>query len=192
MRIGLRSPIFLRKEPNTFTTGWLNSTEDGFFIPFLDFDGAGYEAVLEDVRFLQRRFDVGTMAVLVCDEQETPSGAVQGHYHAVAFTKFTLPELKELLSFSRCDEKYKTMWERTPERAHVLRLTAKRNADGKEFRPSMKLKEIVFANLPKRIASGAHVKCFSKLFGVPLAPRFGIDGSESIAMVNYPSLARRP
>ena len=181
------------KVPNCVTTGMTNVTGDRMFVPFFDYDRCELKSVLEDARYLQQKFNLGTMVVAVCTDRKTPVGTRIGNYHLIGFTRLELNELVEVLALSRCDRKYKEFGLTTPQRCWVLRIGSKFGILSKKVhRPAMKLLRVL-KDETNREASGAHVRFISKLFDIPLMREFKVeDGTKVVGLITYPTYAPEP
>ena len=189
-RVGDMRPM---KLPNCIATGMTNVTEDRMFVPFFDYDRTELNVVIEDARYLQSRFDLGTMVIAVCTDRRTPVGVRIGNYHLIGFTRLELNELRDVLAASRCDAKYKEYGLTTPQRCWVLRISSKISIGTKlVHRPAMKLLRVMRDDTECE-ASGAHMRFISKLFDIPLMRDFKReDGFKVVGLITYPTYAPGP
>ena len=89
------------KEPKVYTLGIASRCADGKHVIFLDYDGAKYEVVIEDIKALQEYYRLGNFYVFVTDKKGRK-------WHAICLDKFWLKEAYEIISSSSCDEAFKT------------------------------------------------------------------------------------
>lgn len=92
VRMGIRKVL---KEP---ITGITNRTQDGYYVPFLDYDSVPIEWVIEEIKELQRVMKLGELHIFRSSEES---------FHVVGFDKLTFKQYKMLLDKSSCDEQYK-------------------------------------------------------------------------------------
>lgn len=184
LKIGNRLLIIaLKRLPTAVTAGITNHTKDNYFLPFFDYDEVEYDVVLEDVDFFQKNFDVGTVVVTASSEEKELSGKLVGNYHVIGFTKFTFPEILQIIRLSRCDWKFKKGY-KFQQRCWVLRVLEKTDyKSGKDVKPAVKLKEVIASNT-KRQANFAMINFINKLFNLKL--RFSNhDSVEEVELINY-------
>jgi len=171
--------------PEVTTVGITNRTEDGYFVLFLDYDKVEYNVVRDDIDFLQKNYDIGTVITRITSSYNYKGDVEVGNYHVVAFTKFTFPEIKEMLRLTRCDDHFKVAY-RYQQRCWVLRIGEKIDENGNIVKPFTLLREIVPFKT-KRVANRGFIEFFEKLDGVQLKKYFGknIDNYTKIELIHY-------
>ena len=175
----------IKKLPTQQTLGITNHTEDNYFLPFIDYDDVEYDVVEQDVKFLQTNYKIGTAVISVSSEEKMLSGKLVGHYHVIAFTKFTFPEIREMLKLVRCDDKFRYGW-RFQQRAWVLRLLEKTDIKtGKTIKPMVKLKKILVSKT-NRIANKPMVELIEKFYNINLKQYFKkFDSCQNLEIITY-------
>jgi len=179
----LRSPIKIYRLPQTVTWGITNRTRDNYFVLFLDYDKVEYNVVLEDIDFLQKNFDVGTVITRVSSLQNYKEEEV-GNYHVIGFTKFTFPEVREMIKLTRCDSHFKSGYV-YQQRAWVLRIGEKIDFDGNVVKRCSFLRDIIPAKT-SRTANLAMITFFEKLDKIKLLKYFErVDGISEMEVISY-------
>lgn len=100
------------KLATTWTTGTSNRTEDGMYVPYLDYDFAELAAVKDELSHLQDIFSLGNFYILQSSEKR---------YHAICLTKLTAMNFIALLEASSCDASFKKVPRYASIRNWVLR-----------------------------------------------------------------------
>lgn len=188
----LRNPIKLYSLPTQQTIGITNRTEDNYFVLFLDYDTVEYDVVREDVDFLQKNFDIGTVITRVT--QEKLNNIVDkevGSYHVIGFTKFTFPEIREMINLTRCDSHFKTGY-KYQSRCWVLRIAEKFNLETQQIeQKSTKLKEVLVSKTNK-VANSGLLTLFEKLDKTNLKKHFNKrDKFYKIEFIHYLTQRKR-
>jgi len=178
----LRNPIRLIKLPDLYTVGFTNRTEDNYFVPVFDYDNVSYSVVKEDADFLQKNFNVGTLVTIVCNERIIQNDVV-GSYHLIGFTKFTFFEIKMMLEMVRCDEEFKQGYLRNNHRSWVLRIDAKKDFEGNEYKGKPKLKEVLVAHTIRKANRGI-INLIKKIYGVDLQTYFKYMDNNNIVEID--------
>lgn len=170
--IVLRNPILLYSLPTQQTVGITNRTEDGYFVLFLDYDNVEYDVVKEDVDFLQKNFNIGTVITRVTREKlNNIVDKEVGNYHVIGFTKFTFPQIREMINLTRCDSHFKVGY-KYQSRCWVLRIAEKFNIETQEIeQKSTELKEILVSKTNK-VANSGLLRFFELLDKVHLTKHF--------------------
>jgi len=122
--------------PDARAVGIFNITEDGYFLPFFDYDEVfEKESLMRDIYFIQKNYDVGTLLILKSSVDINKSGQERARYHVIGFTKFTFKEYREMLENVRCDEQFKDGYKFNEFRAWVLRIGEKRYLHSNKIKP---------------------------------------------------------
>ena len=182
------SPVKIYRLPTLLTVGITNRTEDNYFVLFLDYDNVEYSVVREDVDFLQKNFDVGTVITrvssLVQSNWDEYNEKEVGNYHVIGFTKFTFPEIKELISLTRCDSHFKKGY-KYQQRCWVLRIGEKFNEKGETIKPFTVLREVIKSSTRKEANLG-FIRFFEKLDGIKLSNYFKKqDKNLNVELIRY-------
>lgn len=182
--------LLVRQPPSSLTAGISNRTEDNYFLPVFDYDDVEEGVVFDDIDFLQKNFNIGTVVVSTSGEEKMVSGKTIGHYHVIGFTKFTFPEIKNIIDMSRCDEKFKKGY-RFQQRSWVLRILEKTGKDGSTLRPRVKFKKLIVQKHKPDIKSNkAMLNFIGKYYGLNLGRFFNlvlVDNTENVVIITYPA-----
>ena len=175
----------IKKLPTQQTLGITNHTEDNYFLPFIDYDDVEYDVVEQDVKFLQTNYKIGTVVISASSEEKMLSGKLVGHYHVIGFTKFTFPEIREMLRLVRCDDKFRYGW-RFQQRAWVLRLLEKTDIKtGKTTKPMVKLKKVLVAPTNK-VVNKPMIEIIEKFYNINLKQYFKkFDNCKNVEIITY-------
>lgn len=175
--------IAIKKLPTCATVGLTNRTKDNYFLPFIDYDEVEYDVVKEDVDFLQKNYDIGTVVITKSSEEKELSGKLVGNYHVIGFTKFTFPEVKEMLRLTRCDWSFRKGF-KFQQRCWVLRVLEKVNYKNNEVvKPKPELKEVIPAKT-RRVVNKAMVDFINKYYNLNLKFKKH-DNIDEIEVINY-------
>lgn len=178
--------------PDVPTYGVTNETEDGYFLPFMDYDGVSYDKVLKDVRHMSRVSGCCTFVILVNSEEKIINKwgdeDVVGNYNVVCLDKLGCHGCEGAIWHTRCDFSFKAHAEGYPKRNHVLRMGAKFRK-GKVYKAEPKLKAVVYMPRGKGRCphehSKAHADLVKELFGAALPKGLRFDRHEEVEFVQY-------
>jgi hypothetical protein len=175
------------KIPQVATSGVVNRTADCLYVPFFEYDKVDKTVPLEDAIFFQRNFNIGTLLFLTSSKEYDKENVEVGNYHMVGFTKWTFPEVKELIELSRSDFPYKRGWDR-PARCWVLRVSEKLDLKGNVVK-AKPYKPVVLRAPSTRAASYGTIKFFEKCYGVSILDLFDVRDNEKMwpQVVEYPT-----
>jgi hypothetical protein len=145
--------------PDLDTWGITNRTQDNMFLYFADYDKVELDVVREDIRLLQQHFGLGTAMIRrssrFYSKDPARRGLTVGNYHAIGFTKLTLPELQDMHRYVRCDQKFKRAGSFAQHRSWVLRIGPKiYQKSGKIKKPGTVLVDILPARSDKESSLG--------------------------------------
>lgn len=161
--IEIRSPVRIINLPTIETWGITNRTSDNFFVLFLDYDHVEESVVYEDINFLQKNYDIGSVLIRCTSFDYSKDNETVGNFHVIGFTKFTFPEIAELIRLSRCDRHFKIAGLKYQQRAWVLRIGEKVDlTTGEVIKPAGFYYDFVKSKTKKEANSGL-IKLFSKI-----------------------------
>lgn len=191
-RLIVRSPLKVYNNPTLGAIGITNHTKDNYFMPFFDYDNVAWKVVQDDIEFFQKNYDIGTVEVRQSSNFKAYGLGEIGKYHVIGFTKFTFPEMLNLISLSRCDPKYKKR-EMYPDRVWVLRLGWKVDLkSGMPTKPATKHLKLIEAPTDRQASLGAinYVQLLNKkVYGaksIVLREKFkSVDDINHIERIEY-------
>jgi len=96
--------------------GICNRTEDGLYIPFIDYDDLPFEYVVEELRRLQIDFGLSTFYLIQSSKQG---------YHAICLDKLSLYAFENVLQYTSCDRSYRDIPSKRGIKQWTLRVTKK-------------------------------------------------------------------
>lgn len=159
----------IRRKLNEPIAGITNRTEDGYYVPFLDYDEMPFEWVKGELIDIQKEYRLSKLYVF---------SSKQDSFHVVSFDKLTREQYQDLLSRSSCDPQYKKVPFTWGRRVATLRATEK---GGRKMRLFATIDPQISHNLPK---SNAHRIFFEGLYN--LNHDKGVyDNYESVIMAKY-------
>ncbi len=185
----IRSPIKIFPLPSLNTFGLTNRCEDNLFVLFADYDKVEYSVVTEDVNFLQKNYNIGTVITRISSldyhKNIDDDGLDVGNYHIISFTKHKFPDIKKMLSNLRCDNRFKGGY-RFQSRAWVIRIGEKKSIDsGEMIKQFTAIKEII-PGKTKLISNTPLIEFFEKIDNIKLKPFFKrLDKLNNIELINY-------
>ena len=180
----LRSPIQVFRLPTLQTFGITNKVDGKYFL-MLDYDKVDYDVVTEDVKYLQRYFNVGHALVRVSSIYNYKSSEV-GSYHVYFFYLYDFGTIRKLVNLTRCDYSFKRGY-RYQARCFVLRIGSKATPYAIE-KPSTIYKEIILQKHDGRskVACNALINMFEKIDNIELKKHFKkIDDSKELEFIRY-------
>lgn len=96
----------LYKKPAVITEGITNETQDGWYVPFIDYDQINYSKLRAEALRLIRRWQLSGLAVIKTKEKVAGDGTVYGNYHLIGFDKLRFHEHLDMLMETCCDRNY--------------------------------------------------------------------------------------
>lgn len=168
-RYWLLFELALVKRATHWTKGVMNRTEDGHYIPFLDYDMMKVEYLDGEIQHLQEVFDLGDILLLQSSEKS---------FHAVGFDKLTALEFVTLLKNSSCDEVFRDVPRFSSYRNWVLRNFEKGDT------PKPKVIKI-YRRKNSREKSYAHYMYYKALYPIVIEGNF--DKSQFVTFIEYPT-----
>lgn len=184
--LGWHVMFWLSRSPSVRTVGVSNLTDDGMYVPFLDYDNVFYYRVREEARRLQKDFNLGTLITIVSKASFDNQGKEYGNYHVMGVAKLeSLWEHKDMLEHSSVDEQFKRVQDFFIGRYWVLRVLPKVDSDGKMLRDRPVLREILSASTSRELST-AHQLFIEKYYNVPRFEFIGRqDGNAVLKTVAY-------
>lgn len=149
---GLHFFGLISKHPNIDTVGLSNLCTDGRFVVFIDYDNIFLYRVINEVRRLQRKWKIGTVAIISTGEDEDLQQKPYGNYHVIAYTKFKFFEILKMLDDTSCDPNFKRIPEYFNGRYWVLRVCPK-YLDGREIRGMPYLRKVLYAKTDRELST---------------------------------------
>ena len=125
--------IKLEKITDSYTIGITNECEDGFFIPFLDYDKIKYKVLKRNVKMLQNNFGLSDALVLCSSEPEEIEDDVFGNFHVVFFDKMFYHDCLDILRCTPTDQLSRILHKFTWYKTWVLRISEKKDAKTDEI-----------------------------------------------------------
>lgn len=174
------------KHPDVETVGMSNLCSDGRFVLFIDYDDTFLYRVIDEVRILQRKFRVGSVAILSTGGTVDLQGKEYGNYHVVGFAKFRFHDMLDMLEGTSCDRNFRRIPQIFNGRSWTLRIAPKM-LDGREIKGMPYLKRMVYAKTGLEM-SRPHYKFLMNVYGMPKLPRkymSRFDRSDKLKTVYY-------
>jgi len=167
----LRSPIQKFRLPTLETWGLTSKIQDKHFL-MLDYDKVDIDVVQDDVRNLQRNFNIGTCLLRISSLYNYKKTEV-GSYHVYSFYKYDFEQVKRLLEHTRCDDSFKTGY-RYQARCWVLRLGEKLDSNNHLVKPFTLLHSVLNQkhNGRQKIACKGLLELFELLDNIKLKQCF--------------------
>jgi len=185
--LGFHFYSILSMHPRMKTIGVSNLLLDGKMVTFLDYDSVFLYRVRKEVRMLQRRWDIGSCAIISTGEDIDEQGKAYGNYHVIGLGKLNYQELFDMLEETSVDRNFRRVPEYFNGRYHVLRIAPKFNENWEEVRDRPYLREVLLSET-KRECSRAMYDFLRKYYGFPelvgrFKPRF--DNFAVLRLVEY-------
>lgn len=174
----LRTHFLFYNTPNTWVHGYSSRTEQGRYVLFHDFDKNDFESIVEELKYLQKKFKLSTYYIFELDRKDS--------FHAVCLDTFTLCEAYEIQKQTSADQAFVHSIKNLQTREWILRLGAKGKRAPTKFKCAVQSKFI-----DKHIKSSAHSDFLIK-FGIPKKLFQGNkwDGCSKVAIVKYDTANR--
>ena len=156
---------------DTWTKGYMNRTEDGYYCFMLDYDGLREDWLYGEIERLQQVYDLGDIDLLKSSEKG---------FHVKSSVKLTAKEFVEIMNNSSCDTAFKNLPRFMTWRNWVLRDESKGKTDAPIFIKTIKSKIET-----KREQSSAHHK-YNKLINPESTERLvNPDGCMKMKYIEY-------
>lgn len=98
--------IAMYKRPVILTQGITNETQDGMYVPFIDYDQINQEKVIQEAKRLIRLWNFSGFVILATSEELTKDGMAYGNYHLVGFDKIRYHDHLDMLYDTCCDRNF--------------------------------------------------------------------------------------
>jgi len=160
---------------DTWTVGTMNRTQDGLYVPYLDYDFMEEQYITEEIAHLQEMFNLGNIHIF----QSSPK-----RFHIIGFTKMAAREFVELMINSSCDEAFKNVPRFYSIRNWVLRCFDK----GKKEKPKYLY---TLYHRTTRKESEAHYKYLRMVYPEVNNTIQNPDGLSKIKLISYLTAERK-
>lgn len=163
--------------PETWVQGYSSRTAKSRYVLFHDFDKIDFASLVEELRYLQKRFKLSNYYVFKLDRENS--------FHAVCLDTFSLSEAYEIQKETSCDLAFVHAVKNLQTREWVLRIGKKGDRRFPKYFCAVESKNDL------REKSSAHAD-FLKKFGVPKEVVRGDkwDGCKKLAFVRYDTANR--
>lgn len=176
----------LYKKPTIATQGITNETEDGMYVPFVDYDGINLDKVYQEANRIIKRWGLSGLCVIATKENLTKDGDTYGNYHLVGFDKLKFHEHLDLLRDTCCDRNFIRVPQFFRYKHWVLRVAPKYDDHSWRMlkdKPYIKC-WIKGVKNGLRSQSKGHYQFMRKYYGLmPL--KLNWDAGEGIKIINY-------
>lgn len=182
----VRNPLIIYKLPTLVTWGITNKVGDKYLL-LLDYDNVDYDVVVEDVKYLQKHFNVGHALVRISSLKNYKDSEV-GSYHVFFFYTYDFATVRKLLNHTRCDDAFKDGW-KYQSRRFVLRIGNKLDINGNEIIPATLFKELILQKTSRgriKHACRALIEFFEKFDEIKIKKYFKkVDDSKYLEFIKY-------
>lgn len=185
--LGFHFYSIMSMSPRVNTMGVTNLLLDDRLVFFGDWDNVFLYRVRKEVRKLQRKFDIGSVAILSTGEDIDDQTKAYGNYHAIGLGKLDYHELFDMLEETSVDRNFVRVPEYFNGRYHVLRIAPKYSEGWESLRDRPQLREALLGKTTRECSRGMYD--FLKLYyGFPelkgeFKPRF--DNLKNIRLIQY-------
>lgn len=169
--------VMTRKTLKQPVAGVTNRTHDGYYVPFLDYDGIPLDWLEGELESMQEQYALGDLYVFESSAR---------HYHVVGFDKMTRSEYQDLLARSSCDRQYHRVPFTWGARVATLRVTEK-HGRGIVFKKVVETMDTTLSRTPanyRREKSLAHKKFFEGQYAIE-APTGRYDNYADVIIAKY-------
>jgi len=178
----------LSMNPKVHTVGLTNRLPDGRMVVFLDYDNVFISLVNSEVRMLQKKFDIGSAAIICSGGTDfDDSGREYGNFHVIALGKMRFHELFDAIEETSVDRNFRRVPYYFNQRAHVLRIAPKYSESWKKLREKPELKDVLWAKTGRE-CSRAMYEFLRRYYGVPAVPKTYLprfDSGKALKLINY-------
>jgi hypothetical protein len=161
--------------PKAYVVGYSSRTVNGKYVLFHDYDNLTQDEVIEDLKYLQKRFKLSDYYLFKIPDSENS-------YHAVCLDTFTLGEAYEIQKASSCDLAFINSPRNLRSKEWILRIGKK----GDRKRPVFD--RMILSKYNKRVKSLAHKEFLINHFGFKNASfgeRWKFDCYHYVGLVVY-------
>ena len=172
-----RFHTMLYNSPNAWVHGYSSRTQNGRYVLFHDYDNLDLQAVVDELKYLQKRFKLSDYYIFELDRENS--------FHAVCLDTFSLSQAYDIQKATSCDLAFIHSIKRLQSKEWILRWDKKGDRGAPEYLLKLESK---FSQRKKSLAHGL----FLKKLGVDLDVRNSKewDGLEYLAMVDYDTANR--
>lgn len=183
---GLNIMFTVIRKPDVDTVGLSSLCHDGKHVVFIDYDNIYLSQVLNEIKQLQLKWDIGTVAVLSSSSKIDPFGKEYGNWHVFGFAKMHYHEIIKMLNDTCCDPSYIEIPKMSKGRYWVLRVYPKR------------VKNMILKDMPvirrlcysktKRQLSRSHYDFLCNVYKMPTLPKRylgSFDKSHNLKFISY-------
>ena len=156
------------------TIGVRNNT-GGFRLIFLDYDETMLEFIKDEIKHLQARFFLSDFYIFKSSQK--PNG-----FHAICLDKLRYKEFLEAMSYTSCDEYYKTMPPSNDKNSWVLRMDKKEGSEKPKPITTIKSKW----NIRKK--SLAHALFLKYNYKITINKLKNLDKNKKLYVIKYGTL----
>jgi len=153
-----------RKRPTESVKGWasrvITEKEGVQEIIYLDYDGVLKKLMIEELKFIQKKYNLSPFYILKSFEDKSATGEIYGNYLCISLTKDYYPRVIEILSKTHCDRSFKVVPTHYFYRTWVLRL-------GPKFKKKSPSFDMLVGDLSKEYSmscSQAHLEILEELY----------------------------
>jgi len=167
-KFNFRAAVY--NSPDTWVLGYSSRTDQGKYVLFHDYDSLEYSDVIEEIRFLQKKFKLSDYYIFKLDRENS--------FHAVCLDTFSLAEAYNIQKATSSDLAFIHSIKNLRTKEWILRFSKKGG------RAAPKFKEVLDSPFYKNIKSSAHAKFLGKL-GIPVYQKGKWDNCEFLHLVKY-------
>lgn len=192
MKINLRMFGFhfytiLSMNPKVHTMGITNLLLDGDLVFFGDWDNVFLYRVRKEVCKLQRKYDIGTVAIISSGEDIDHQGKAYGNFHVIGIGKLKYHEIFQMLEETSVDKNFVRVPDYFNGRYHVLRVLPKYSEQWEQIRNRPVLRDVVLSKTRRECSQGMY-DFLRRYYDFPeitgeFKPTF--DDLENIRILNY-------
>lgn len=162
----------LYNAPNCRVCGYSSRTQTGQYVLFHDFDELELQDVIEELKYLQKKFCLSDYYIF--QMPDNPKSI-----HCVCLDAMPLSEAYEIQKHTSCDQAFIHAIKNLKMREWVLRFSEK----GERKKPVFV--KTVFSNNFKRIKSSAHAEFLLKWFNVKVRQKGHWDKKTKLGIIHY-------
>lgn len=184
---GFHFYTIMSMHPRVHTMGITNLLLDDQLVFFGDWDNVFLYRVRKEVCKLQRRYDIGSVAIISSGEDIDDQGKAYGNFHAVGIGKLRYHEVFRMLEETSVDRNFVRVPDYFNGRYHVLRIAPKYSDGWDELRDRPVLREVIVAKTRRECSRGMY-DFLRKHYDFPeltgeFKPRF--DDLRNVRLINY-------
>ncbi len=171
LRLGNRMLTFSLDKIISDILGMSSLCEDGNHLIFVDYDVTNIDVIIEQVSFVQEKFDLGDAYVFKTSKD---------NYHLIFLDKLSFNEVLNVYGYLHNYDldHYLKSYER---KNFILRLSKKKSKE-------INFKLNIESSSPGGIKSNAHRKLLNHFYGLNIEKTKDFDNSDSLVFENYESV----